>query len=90
VRYGRPIATSALFAVLGAPAFAAEDCGGADRLLVNGRIVTMDDSTSIAEAAAIRDRRFVAVGRGRRAGRLDRRVRLGRREARREALRDPR
>jgi predicted amidohydrolase YtcJ len=65
VRYGRPIATSALFAVLGAPAFAAEDCGGADRLLVNGRIVTMDDSTSIAEAAAIRDGRFVAVGRGR-------------------------
>jgi len=35
----------------------------ADLVLVNGRIVTMDDDASIADAVAIRDGRFVGVGR---------------------------
>ena len=34
----------------------------ADLLLVNGRIITVDAGFSIAEAAAVRDGRFVAVG----------------------------
>jgi predicted amidohydrolase YtcJ len=34
----------------------------ADRVLVNGRIITVDDRDSIAEAVAIRDGKIVAVG----------------------------
>ena len=34
----------------------------ADRILVNGKIVTVDPDDTIVEAVAIRDGRFVAVG----------------------------
>src|SRR5882762_1963825 len=42
-----------------ASAFAADP---ADTILVNGRIVTVDDGFTIAEAVAIRGQRIVAVG----------------------------
>ena len=47
-----------LFAAAG-PLFAA---GQADMILVNGKIVTVDDRFTIAQALAIRDGRIVAVG----------------------------
>lgn len=66
MRSGHEIAASALLALVGAPLFAGEPCpAAADRLLVNARIATMDDQGRIAEAVAIRDGRFVAVGRAR-------------------------
>lgn len=34
----------------------------ADLLLINGKVVTMDDAGTVAEAVAIRDKQFVAVG----------------------------
>src|SRR5262245_10575599 len=61
----RPLA-ACLSLVLLAPALsAAEPCGGADLLLVNGHVVTQADGAPLAEAVAIRDGRFVAVGRAR-------------------------
>ena len=36
----------------------------ADRILVNGNILTVDARDSVAEAVAIRDGRIVAVGSG--------------------------
>jgi predicted amidohydrolase YtcJ len=61
----RLLAASALLVVVAGRAFAGDACAGADRVLVNGHVVTMDDGGSIAEAVAIRDGRVVAVGRAR-------------------------
>ncbi len=73
MRSPRLIVTALLLGALGAPAasaappspVAAGRCEGADVLLVNGRFVTMDDRASVAEAVAIRDGRFVGLGRAR-------------------------
>jgi len=55
--------TRALFAVLLFPgALLAADCGSADLLLKNGRIITMDDTRRVVTSAAVRDGKFVAVG----------------------------
>jgi len=35
---------------------------GADRVLINGKIITMDQADSIVESAAIKDGKFLAVG----------------------------
>jgi predicted amidohydrolase YtcJ len=39
-----------------------EVCAGADLILVNGRIVTMDDRDTVVEALAVRDGRIAASG----------------------------
>jgi predicted amidohydrolase YtcJ len=52
----------ALAAALARPCAAASGAGGADVVLVNGRIITVDPRDSIAEAMAIRDGRILAVG----------------------------
>lgn len=49
----------ALLPALALPAFAA---GQADLVLVNGKIITVDDRFTIAQAVAIKDGRIVAVG----------------------------
>src|SRR5438874_4183415 len=41
---------------------ATQDATGADLILVNGRVLTMDAADSIAEALAIRDGKILAVG----------------------------
>src|SRR4051812_17882120 len=55
--------------VLGA-APAAAQTQAPDTVLVNGRIVTVDDRFAIAEAIAIRDQRIVAVGTSAEIGKL--------------------
>jgi predicted amidohydrolase YtcJ len=65
MRFLLAVAALAVPASLGPLVRADDRCPEADRLLVNGRIVTMDDAGSIAEAAVIRAGRFVAVGRAR-------------------------
>ncbi len=47
------------FCAIGSPAFAADP---ADTLLLNGKIVTVDDRFTIAQGVAIRGQRIVAVG----------------------------
>jgi predicted amidohydrolase YtcJ len=51
-----------LAAVLALPCAAASGAGGAELVLVNGRIITVDPRDSVAEALAVRDGRIVAVG----------------------------
>ena len=55
----RRLALILFFAVLAAPAVAADT---ADLVLVNGKIVTVDDRFTIAQAVAIKGTRIVAVG----------------------------
>jgi predicted amidohydrolase YtcJ len=62
----RPVAAQALILAL-ATAAPIAGCGQAspppaDVVVVNGKVVTMDDASTIVEAVAIRDGRFVAVG----------------------------
>jgi predicted amidohydrolase YtcJ len=45
-----------------APAPPSDACATADQVLLNGRIVTMDDQDAVVEALAVRDGRVVAVG----------------------------
>ena len=47
-------------AVAGAPAHA--QVPGADTILVNGKVVTLDDASSIVQAVAIHDGKILAVG----------------------------
>ena len=58
----------AVFAVLGFAEFAAAQ--NADLILRNGRIFTVDSGWRIAEAVAIREGRFVAVGSNEEVGKL--------------------
>lgn len=34
----------------------------ADTVLINGKIITVDEKNSVAEAVAIRDGKFISVG----------------------------
>jgi hypothetical protein len=47
-----------------AAAAAGETCAGADLILTNGRIATMDDRDTVVEALAVRDGRITAIGTG--------------------------
>ena len=57
----KTLVAGALFAV-GAAAFLEAQQTPADTILTNGKIITVDDRFSIAQAVAIRGDRFVAVG----------------------------
>jgi len=57
----KTLVAGALFAV-GAAAFLGAQQTPADTILTNGKIITVDDRFSIAQAVAIRGDRFVAVG----------------------------
>jgi len=56
---GAAVAAARLLAAAGS---AGEVCAGADLILTNGHIVTMDDRDSVVEALAVRDGRIVAAG----------------------------
>ncbi len=59
----RPVSYAALLAAgLGLLAFPVLAADPADTILVNGKIVTVDDRFTIAQGAAIRGQRIVAVG----------------------------
>lgn len=59
----RALAGSAVLALaFCAPPVSAQQTAGADMIIRNAKIVTVDSGFSIAQAAAIKDGRFVAVG----------------------------
>src|SRR5690242_9493982 len=60
----RPIipTTHCALAVLALSAHAAGPAGKADRILVNGHVLTVDSKDTVAEAIAIREGRILAVG----------------------------
>lgn len=57
--FGRALSVVAILSIVAPTAFAA---GTADMILVNGKILTVDDQFSIAQAAAVKGQRFIAVG----------------------------
>jgi predicted amidohydrolase YtcJ len=60
VRYG--IAAGLLTVTVGAAMVVAQQAAAPDVILTNGKIITVDDRFSIAEAVAVRGDRIVAVG----------------------------
>ena len=66
----RAFLVPALALMLSAATPAAAQTPVADTILVNGKIVTVDDRFTVAEALAIRDRRIVAVGTNAEIGKL--------------------
>jgi predicted amidohydrolase YtcJ len=58
----RRLAATLLAVALALPAAAAPAGGGADLVLVNGRIITVDPRDSIAQGLAVQDGRIVAIG----------------------------
>jgi predicted amidohydrolase YtcJ len=62
VRFVAVVLCTSLAACSEAPPPAAESAPGADTILVNGKILTVDDDFSTAEALAITGARIVAVG----------------------------
>ena len=66
----RAFLVPALALMLSAATPAAAQTPVADTILVNGKIVTVDDRFTVAEALAIRDRRIVAVGSNAEIGKL--------------------
>src|SRR3989442_15552640 len=57
----KTVVASALFAVVAAVMVHSQQAG-ADTILTNGKIITVDNGFTIAQAVAIRGDRFVAVG----------------------------
>src|SRR5215475_11504348 len=55
--------TIALLLALAAGSLSAAHAQDADTVLLNGKIITLDDAAPIAEALAVRDGKIVAVGR---------------------------
>jgi predicted amidohydrolase YtcJ len=53
---------AAVLAMAGASAMSAQQAASPDTILLNGKIITVDDRFSIAQAVAIRGDRFSAVG----------------------------
>jgi predicted amidohydrolase YtcJ len=64
------MAVGALLAVAGTSVLLLAQQGGADMVLVNGKIITVDDRFSIAQAVAVRGDRIVAVGTNQEIARL--------------------
>jgi len=59
VLFRRALSVVAILSIMVPTAFAADT---ADMILVNGKILTVDDQFSIAQAAAVKAQRFIAVG----------------------------
>ncbi len=61
-RTWKPIAVGVVMALAGASMLVSAQQPAADLILTNGKIITVDDKFSIAQAVAVRGDRIVAVG----------------------------